>query len=196
MRGPSPPPPMPLPATCGRGSWPGTPPPHPIPSPPQRRPPLRQDPAALDFGLRGVLARLRTMTEEDWSRLPDSGGGAAPPPLRRRPGCHVPAPALCLAKTKRYPLARIRRLVLWAFLGLTAEDRPAALPLSSGPGLHPTGADSPEADEDRRLPAHSGEARPRRPPAGGGPPPLRAGGPVHRPLRFVPPEVWPNPWKE
>ena len=36
---------------------------------------LRQDPAALDFGRRGVLARLRTMTEEDWSRLPDSGEG-------------------------------------------------------------------------------------------------------------------------
>ena len=31
-------------------------------------------------------------------------------------------------QTKRYPLARIRRLILWAFLGLTAADRPAALP--------------------------------------------------------------------
>lgn len=89
---------------------------------------LRQDPAALDFGRRGVLARLRTMTEEDWSRLPDSGEGlhhrlfAAAQEATSLPQLYA------LAKTKRYPLARIRRLVLWAFLGLTAEDRPAALP--------------------------------------------------------------------
>ena len=32
------------------------------------------------------------------------------------------------AKTKRYTHARIRRLVLWAFLGLTAADRPSSPP--------------------------------------------------------------------
>ena len=33
-----------------------------------------------------------------------------------------------LAKTKRYTHSRLRRLVLWAFLGLTAADVPAAPP--------------------------------------------------------------------
>ena len=81
---------------------------------------LRQDPAALDFGRRGVLARLRTMTEEDWSRLPDSGEG-----LHHR---LFAAAQAATSLPQLYALARIRRLVLWAFLGLTAEDRPAALP--------------------------------------------------------------------
>ena len=33
-----------------------------------------------------------------------------------------------LAKTKRYAHARIRRLTLWAYLGLAAEDRPERAP--------------------------------------------------------------------
>ena len=33
-----------------------------------------------------------------------------------------------LAKTKRYTHSRLRRLVLWAFLGITAADVPAAPP--------------------------------------------------------------------
>lgn len=89
---------------------------------------LRQDPAALDFGRRGVLARLRTMTEEDWSRLPDSGEGLHHRLFAAAQAATSLPQLYALAKTKRYPLARIRRLVLWAFLGLTAEDRPAALP--------------------------------------------------------------------
>ena len=76
----------------------------------------------------GVLARLRGMEAEDFSQLPDSGEG-----LSHRLYDAVQSadslPALYqLVKTKRYPLARIRRLVLWAFLGLTAQDRLDAPP--------------------------------------------------------------------
>ena len=68
------------------------------------------------------------MEEEDFAQLPDSGEG-----LSHRLYAAVQAaqdlPDLyARVQTKRYPLARVRRLVLWAFLGLTAQDRPAALP--------------------------------------------------------------------
>ena len=68
------------------------------------------------------------MTEEDWSRLPDSGEGLHHRLFAAAQAATSLPQLYALAKTKRYPLARIRRLVLWAFLGLTAEDRPAALP--------------------------------------------------------------------
>ena len=77
-----------------------------------------------------MLARLRTMDESAFATLPDSGSAEGLP--RRlteaaRTSCSIEA-FCAAAKTKRYTHARIRRLVLWAFLGLTAADRPAAPP--------------------------------------------------------------------
>ena len=79
---------------------------------------------------RAVLARLRTMDEAGWAALPD-GGGAEGLPARlvkaaqRAEGLEA---FYALAKTKRYPHARLRRLALGAFLGLTAAGRPTAPP--------------------------------------------------------------------
>lgn len=89
---------------------------------------LRRDPASLSLCTRGVLAKLRSLSPEDFSRLPDSGEG-----VDRRLYAAVRSAAsleevYTLTKTKRYTLARIRRMVLWAFLGLTEEERPALPP--------------------------------------------------------------------
>ena len=79
---------------------------------------------------RAVLARLRTMGEGDWAALPD-GGGAEGLPSRLAKAARE---AVSLedfytrAKTRRYTHARLRRLALAAFLGLTAAERPAAPP--------------------------------------------------------------------
>lgn len=89
---------------------------------------LRQDPADLSFCTRGVLARLRTLTDADWARLPDSGEGLSHRLFAAAQQATSLPHLYALAGTKRYPNARIRRLVLWAFLGLTAADRPASLP--------------------------------------------------------------------
>lgn len=74
---------------------------------------------------RAMLARFRTMTEEDWAALPDSGAGeglsARMVRAARRAGTLEEFYAL--AKTRRYAHARIRRLALWAFFGLTTGDR-------------------------------------------------------------------------
>ena len=79
---------------------------------------------------RAVLARLRTMTAEDWAALPDSGEAEGLPERLAQAGqsCTSLEEFFALAKTRRYPRARLDRLVLWAFLGLTAADIPEAPP--------------------------------------------------------------------
>ena len=89
-----------------------------------------EDPADLRHCERAVLVRLRTMRAADWTALPDSGEWEGLPQRLERAGrqCRTLEEFYDLAKTKRYAHARIRRLALWAFLGLRAEDRPAAPP--------------------------------------------------------------------
>ena len=77
---------------------------------------------------RAILARLRSMTAADfaaldqgkeglWHRLYDASRTAAD--LQS---------LLAAAKTKRYAMARLRRMVLWAYLGLTPADLPEQVP--------------------------------------------------------------------
>lgn len=75
---------------------------------------------------RAILSRLRTMEPEDWRRLDGGGEG-----LYRRmyQAAHTGttlADVLEAAKTKRYPLARLRRMVLAAWLDL--PEPPEELP--------------------------------------------------------------------
>ena len=75
---------------------------------------------------RGILAKLRTMTAEDWAKLPDSGAGEGLPPRLERAGrqCRSLEEVVALAKPKHWTQARMRRLLVWAYLGLTQTDRP------------------------------------------------------------------------
>lgn len=82
-----------------------------------------QCPAALAQNARGILTILRRMPPEDWRALPDCGEG-----LEHRL-CRAAAESATLeqfwetVKSKRYAHARIRRLTLWAYLGLTCQTR-------------------------------------------------------------------------
>ena len=82
-----------------------------------------QAPAALTYNARGILTILRRMTPEDWRALPDCGEG-----LEHRL-CRAAGESTTLeqfwdaVKSKRYAHARIRRLTLWAYLGLTRQER-------------------------------------------------------------------------
>lgn len=82
------------------------------------------------LGERAVLACLRKMTAEDWAKLPDAGAGEGLPQRLERAGrqCQSLDDFFTLAKTRRYAMARLRRMALWAFLGLTAADVPAEPP--------------------------------------------------------------------
>lgn len=83
-------------------------------------------PPALARVERAILARLRAMTAGDWAALPDSGAAEGLPGRLARAGGQAVSLAefFDLAKTKRYTRARLARLVLWAWLGLTAADVP------------------------------------------------------------------------
>ncbi len=100
---------------------------------------LRADPAALAFCTKGVLARLRAMEEAAFDLLPDSGEGLGRKLFQAVQAADDLESVYRLTKSKRYTHARIRRLVLWAFLGLTEADRPAAPPYLRVLGFSPRG---------------------------------------------------------
>ena len=93
---------------------------------------LLQAAGLADAGLleRAMLARLRTMTAADWALLPDSGSAEGLPDRLEKAGREAGSleEFYDLAKTKRYTHARLRRLALWAFLGIREADRPSAPP--------------------------------------------------------------------
>ena len=71
---------------------------------------------------RAILSKLRGMSEEDWRNVPDvSEGLEHRMALAVREGRSLEE-VLDKVKTKRYPMARLRRMVLSAFLGLTQAD--------------------------------------------------------------------------
>ena len=74
---------------------------------------------------RAMLACLRQMTEEDFAALPDSGAAEGLPSRLYRAAAKAGnlEEFYALAKTRRYAHSRIRRLALWAFLGMTKSDR-------------------------------------------------------------------------
>ena len=77
---------------------------------------------------RAMIARLRSMTLEEAEALPDSGDGLAARLLSAAREAASLEELYALTKTRSYTHSRIRRLALWAFLGLRASDCPAAPP--------------------------------------------------------------------
>jgi predicted nucleotidyltransferase len=84
--------------------------------------------ATLAYCTRGVFSRLRSMTSEDFLLLPDCGEGLHNRLSEAAQRSNTLEELYQMAKSRRYTHARIRRLVLWAFLGLNASDRPGAPP--------------------------------------------------------------------
>lgn len=79
--------------------------------------------APIDTALVGpaVLSRLRGLTREDWERLPEMSGGFHNRLLRAARQAGSLDELYALAKSKRFTMARVRRAVLCAFLGVTEE---------------------------------------------------------------------------
>lgn len=67
-----------------------------------------------------VLSRLRERTEDDFAALPDAAEGLEKRLYRAANTAPTLDAAVAAAATKRYPLARIRRMLLGAALGLRA----------------------------------------------------------------------------
>lgn len=112
---------------------------------------------------RAVLAKLRTMGAEDWAKLPDSGQAEGLPQRLERAGkqCTDLEDFFDRAKTKRYTHARLRRLVLWAYLGITTQDIPHSPPYLRVLGFNARGQELLRQMKDRAClpiltkPAHA-----------------------------------------
>ncbi len=85
-------------------------------------------PVFLENCERAMLARLRTMTEQDFTALDEGREGLCNRLYRASRTAASVAEVLEAAKTKRYAYARLRRMALWAYLGLTPVDFPAEVP--------------------------------------------------------------------
>ncbi len=85
-------------------------------------------PASLTVCERAVLYRLRQMSPSDFLALPDCSEGLENRLYRAARQAVSLEEFYDLAKTRRYAHSRIRRLTLWAFLGMTSADRPDTLP--------------------------------------------------------------------
>lgn len=76
-------------------------------------------PASLENCERAILARLRFLEEEDFAALDGGHEGLYHRLYRASRSAASFSQLLEEAKTKRYPLARLRRMAFWAYLGLS-----------------------------------------------------------------------------
>ena len=87
-----------------------------------------ENPASLVYNERGILTILRSVKPEDLTDLPDSGEGLDRRLWESVRKAETLEQVYDLTKSKRYAHARIRRMVLWAALGLKESDRPVVVP--------------------------------------------------------------------
>ena len=90
---------------------------------------------------RAILAKFRTMTAEDWARLPDSGQAEGLPQRLERAGhsCTNLQDFFNIVKVKRFTHARLRRLVLRAYLGIPQSEVPDKPPYLRVLGMNTKG---------------------------------------------------------
>jgi predicted nucleotidyltransferase len=77
---------------------------------------------------RAILARLRSMERADYAALDEGREGLGNRLYTASRNSSDLESLFVAAKTRRYPMARLRRMVMWAYLGLRPEDRPKAPP--------------------------------------------------------------------
>ena len=87
-----------------------------------------QAPVLVETCERAILARLRSMKEEEFAALDEGREGLYHRLYEASRTAARLEELLDAAKTKRYAHARLRRMVLWAWLGMTGADCPQEIP--------------------------------------------------------------------
>lgn len=82
----------------------------------------------LEAGERAILARLRTMSDEEFSILPFGSEGLWRKLMKASRTCASLNEVAESVKSKRYTRSRIDRMILCAFLGLSVDDMAAEIP--------------------------------------------------------------------
>ena len=85
-------------------------------------------PVFRDNCQRAILARLRSMTEQEFAALDEGQEGLYHRLYDASRTAVSVEEVLEAAKTKRYAYTRLQRMVLWAYLGLTPDKFPGQLP--------------------------------------------------------------------
>ena len=85
-------------------------------------------PVFLETCERAILARLRSMREEEFARLDEGREGLYHRLYEASRTAVSVEEILNAAKTKRYAYSRLQRMVLWAWLGLNPADCPEEIP--------------------------------------------------------------------
>jgi len=85
---------------------------------------LGRAPVFLETCERAILAKLRSMTIEDFAALDEGREGLCNRLYEASRRATSVAEILEQAKTKRYAYSRLRRMLLWAYLGLKPADFP------------------------------------------------------------------------
>ena len=85
-------------------------------------------PHRMEYGERAVLARLRAMTDEEFEAVPYGSEGLWRKLMVESRQAPSVAALIDGVKSRRYARARIARMVLCAFLGITEKDLSAPLP--------------------------------------------------------------------
>ena len=89
---------------------------------------LGRAPVLMETCERAILARLRSMSEADFAALDEGREGLYHRLYEASRTAAGLEELLEAAKTKRYAHARLRRMVLWAWLGMTLSDFPEEIP--------------------------------------------------------------------
>jgi len=113
------------------------------------------------WGERAVLARLRTLPDAAWEALPYSSEGLWRRLMYAARAERTLDAVLEQAATKRYPRARLRRMLLCAYLGLTADDLAQQAPYVRLLAFRPSGQALLRSWRGGALPViHAGETGP------------------------------------
>ena len=94
---------------------------------------------SLAAGERAILARVRTLPEEAFRALPYGAEGLWSKLMKNCRGCGSVEEILEATKSKRYARSRIQRMLLCAFLGLTARDLTTPAPYARILAFNSTG---------------------------------------------------------
>jgi predicted nucleotidyltransferase len=93
----------------------------------------------LKHGERAMLSKLRTMTDAEFEALPYGSEGLWRKLMHASRTDATLEDIIASVKTKRYTRTRIQRMILCAFLGITAEMLQAEIPYSRVLGFTETG---------------------------------------------------------
>ncbi|MBR3988405.1 MAG: nucleotidyltransferase family protein [Clostridia bacterium] len=86
------------------------------------------NPAKTQFGERAVMYKLKSMSPEDFEKLPDVTEGLENRIYSAVRKCSSLEELLSEIKTKRYTMARLRRIITSAILGITKDLQSSPLP--------------------------------------------------------------------